>query len=336
MVLAAGEAGLNLNFLKMLKLARLLRMVRMIRLLPELRSLVLLILGSMTSFLWTCVLLTLTVYILAVYMVMMAVESLETTIDDLPESQSRKDMRYFWGSVGSACQSLWWSITGGQDWAVVILPLVEETDSQIHNVIFFLFIAFASMVLMNLVTGVFVEGAQRLTKEDRDKELSRMAHKVFRLVDDDCSDEITKVEFERHLQAGNMDNYLVAVDLPRSAADNLFDILDVDKTNSINVSEFVDGCLRLRGLPRSADVTQLLLESRKSQIKEKEWFAALSRVMMDTRREVKAIAKIVDSHRSHRRAVATDGPRWDTESNPKRAVNSCGSDRSVKFLDEEE
>ena len=40
---------------------------------------------------------------------------------------------------------------------------------------------------MNLVTGVFVEGAARLTKEDKDKELSKMAHKVFRMVDDDCT-----------------------------------------------------------------------------------------------------------------------------------------------------
>merc|ERR1719181_2179739 len=135
------------------------------------------------------------VYMLAVYMVMMAVERMEGKEPYDPE------LAEFWGSVGSAVLSIYWSITGGQDWAVVIGPLVDETGTQLHNVIFCLFIGFATMVLMNLVTGVFVEGAARLKKQDRDKELSRMAHKVFRLVDDDCSDEISRREFEKHLHA---------------------------------------------------------------------------------------------------------------------------------------
>ena len=48
------------------------RLVRMVRLLPELKSLVCLIMASMSSFVWTCVLLMLLVYMLAVYMTMMA------------------------------------------------------------------------------------------------------------------------------------------------------------------------------------------------------------------------------------------------------------------------
>merc|ERR1740138_579415 len=135
---------------------------------------------------------------------MMTVDSLEETLGQ--DSVSRTELQEYWGSVGSAGLSCYWCITGGQDWAVVIGPLVEETGSQLHNIVFCMFVAFATMVLMNLVTGVFVEGAQRLTKEDRDKELSKLAHKVFRLVDDDCSEEITREEFDRHLRNGHMDN----------------------------------------------------------------------------------------------------------------------------------
>merc|ERR1712138_110825 len=117
------------------------------------------------------------------------------------------------------------------------------------------------MVIMNLVTGVFVEGAARLTKQDRDNELSKMAHKTFPDLEG-SSGGITKKEFYKHLQAGRMDTYLQAIDLPRAAAGNLFRLLDVDNDGSINVEEFVDGCLRMQGLPRSADITQLLVESR--------------------------------------------------------------------------
>merc|ERR1719230_325185 len=117
------------------------------------------------------------VYMLAIYMVMMAVESLEETMGQ--DSVSRQELQQFWGSVGSAVLSCYWCITGGQDWAVIIGPLVEETGTQVHNVVFSMFVAFATMVLMNLVTGVFVEGAQRLTKEDRDKEVFKIAYRTF-------------------------------------------------------------------------------------------------------------------------------------------------------------
>jgi len=261
--------------------------VRMIRLLPELKSLVLLIMVSISSFMWTCFLLMLLVYMLAVYMVMMTVDSLEKTMGQ--DSVSRRELQLYWGSVGSAALSCFWSITGGQDWAVVITPLVDETGTQVHNVVFAMFVAFATMVLMNLVTGVFVEGAQRLTKEDRDKDLSKMAHKVFRAVDDDGSSEISKEEFNRHIKDGKLDGYLAAVDLDVTAADNLFELLDRDHTDSIDVIEFIEGCLRLRGPPRSADVAQLLLETRKTAIDQKNQFGTIHHLVGRLQTEVKQL-----------------------------------------------
>merc|ERR1712232_737709 len=143
-----GSGSLNVGFLKILKMGRLLRMVRMVRLLPELKSLVVLILATMSSFLWTCVLLFLLVYVLSVYMVMMAVEAMENATY---WSDNRMLVKKYWGSIGSAILSNYWSITGGQDWGEVIGPLIAETGTQVHNIIFLMYIAFATMVLMNLV-----------------------------------------------------------------------------------------------------------------------------------------------------------------------------------------
>jgi len=285
LIIVKGVNAMNIGFLKLLKLGRLLRMVRMVRLLPELRSLVILIMGSISSFVWTCVLLLLLVYALAIYMVMMATDSMEKTIAD--SSTNRAELQRYWGSVGSAVLSLYCSITGGRDWADVIGPLVAETGNHMHNVVFSMFIAFATMVLMNLVTGVFVEGAQRLSKEDSNRELSRMATKTFRAVDSDFQREISMKAFINHLDEGHMDTYLKAVDLTRSSAASLFDFLDTDHGGSISVEEFVDGCLRLRGLPRSADVSLVLLEARKQAALHQDWFAEVSSLVQKCRQEVK-------------------------------------------------
>lgn len=237
----------------------------MVRLVPELKSMVYLILASMTSFIWTCVLLMLLVYMLAVYMVMMAADTLEKT--DLSKT-NKDDIRTYWGSIGSAVLSLYWSITGGQDWGDLVNPLVEGSGHQIHNLVFSLYIAFSTMVIMNLVTGVFVEGAARLNRDDKDRELARMARKTFHLKEG-RSEEMTKSEFDQHIINGDFDTYLEALDLNRDTANDLFELIDTDQNLSVNLSEFVDGCMRLKGIPRAADVSQLLMESRRHQRHER-------------------------------------------------------------------
>merc|ERR1719424_1552970 len=102
-----GAGGSNFGFVKLLKIGRLLRMVRMVRLIPELKSMVYLILASMSSFLWTCVLLAILIYSVAVYLTMMATDvrlaSNESNDDSIAVDQH-------WGSLGDSILSLYWSI----------------------------------------------------------------------------------------------------------------------------------------------------------------------------------------------------------------------------------
>merc|ERR1719446_1288502 len=116
-----------------------------------------------------------------------------------------EDVQKYWGSLGDSIMSLYWSITGGQDWADLIQPLINATGTQIHNIIFAMYIAFATMVVMNLVTGVFVEGAQRLTKEDKDREVIKMAFKTFNLNESELVDpEISLEDFNHHMETGRL------------------------------------------------------------------------------------------------------------------------------------
>ena len=48
-----------------------------------------------------------------------------------------------------------------------------------NTLVFSIFIAFATLVMMNLVTGVFVDGAQRIAREEKNQE--HMVLCVFRL-----------------------------------------------------------------------------------------------------------------------------------------------------------
>jgi len=274
-IIAEGKAAINVGFFKLLKMGRLLRMVRMVRLIPELKSMVYLILASMSSFFWSCVLLSLLVYVVAVYMTMMATDEFSKPGAEFEAGSNTQKLQEYWGSIGTSVMSVWWSISGGQDWADLLNPLIEESGNNVHNVIYSMFIAFATMVIMNLVTGVFVEGAQRLKQKDRDKELQRMAKKTFKVVDSENQDALSKEDFEGHLLNGDLDEYLAAVDLSQETACDLFDMLDEDKSGSVTFQEFVDGCIHLARLPRVADIAQVLLDVRR----EKEVLQELVRKM---------------------------------------------------------
>jgi hypothetical protein len=262
----SGKAGfeLDVGFLKLLKICLLLRMVRMVRLIPELKSMVYLILASMSSFFWTCILLLLLIYMIAVYMTMMARDVMEAD-PALGDPENRDTILRQWGSIGDSIVSLFHSISGGADWADLIGPLVTETGNKMHNVLFIMYIAFSTMVIMNLVTGVFVEGAQRLNKMDKDKELTRLAYKTFNVVDDDGSAEISWEELQSSMDNGMLVDYLIAMDLSQANAADLFEILDADGSGSLSVGEFVEGCMRLKGQARAADVCQLLCNTKRLQ-----------------------------------------------------------------------
>ena len=72
------------------------------------------------------------VYSFAVYLTIMATDSLRTkNIIDMTTSavSNRLVIEEYWGSLGYSIKSLFMSISGGQDWGNLIDPLVEETAS---------------------------------------------------------------------------------------------------------------------------------------------------------------------------------------------------------------
>merc|ERR1712241_621243 len=103
------------------------------------------------------------------------------------------------GSIGSSILSLYMAISGGDDWHVFMKDL-DTTTNWGNRLVFCIYIAFATLVMLNLVTGVFVEGAQRIIREDKDNEMHRKVSNLFYFSDMDCNGEISKMEFEECME----------------------------------------------------------------------------------------------------------------------------------------
>merc|ERR1719421_1251605 len=114
--------------------------------------------------------------------------------DSLASSEAENDggdLLELFGSMLVTLLTLYQSITGGMDWGDVAAPLIE-----IHPVMGFFFatyIAFAVLCVLNVVTGVFVENANKIVQNDihnqllvqatQRREWMRDVQKVFDLAD---------------------------------------------------------------------------------------------------------------------------------------------------------
>lgn len=101
-----------------------------------------------------------------------------------------------------------------------------EHISPFVGAIFIMYSLFAVLVLLNLVTGVFVDGAMRLSRADKEIELLEKAYKLFRSTDDDDSGDITWSEFRSRLRSPEMSSFFEALEISVTRADDLFHIID--------------------------------------------------------------------------------------------------------------
>jgi len=259
LVLLAGtavqEVIRSLGVLRILRLGRIVRFIRMVRLIPELKSMVYLITASMSSFFWTVVLLLMLVYIFAVYFTELATELSQQHPSTEP---SIEVMLEYWGSLPRSTLALFMAISGGEDWRNFVDVFdVESTSYLLHVILFSMYIAFATMVMLNLVTGVFVDGAQKMFNQEQEDQLIRIAAKIFVDAEKDSSESISFEEFARLVATRCLDDWFAALGFSLGEADKLFQVIDEDDSGSLSLSEFVRGCLRMKGNVKACDLALL-------------------------------------------------------------------------------
>jgi len=202
-----------------------------------------LISASMTSFFWTGVLLLILMYVVAIYFTELAT--------DLKHGESATGLQQ-WSSIGASIMSLFQAITGGDDWSNFVRDLPGG-----NTVVMALYVAFATLVMLNLVTGVFVEGAQRIAREEKDQELIKCVRKLYKVCVTTSDGEVSWKEFEGSLSSKAMQDFLKAFEMDANKARDIFMVLDTDKSGSISMEEFVAAATTLHTPVKLAD-TEIL------------------------------------------------------------------------------
>jgi voltage-gated sodium channel len=252
-------ASRNFGFVRMLRalrLVRIIRLVRILRVIAELRTIVMSIVSSLKHLFWTLVLLLLMIYIFAVPLTQIVLDHRLSNRDE-----ELNDLLLCWASIGRSSLTLFEAIFGGIDWDVAVVPLVKHVHLLLAP-LFCLYIAFALLALMNVVTGVFVESAIDSANRDKEKYLVQIARDLFEKADPHQTGVITWSEFERQLEKPELQQYFKGLGVDAVSARSLFRILDLDNSGAIDADELLTGTLRLRGDARAIDLAALIYESR--------------------------------------------------------------------------
>uniref|UniRef100_A0A7S2E3V5 Calmodulin n=1 Tax=Alexandrium andersonii TaxID=327968 RepID=A0A7S2E3V5_9DINO len=166
--------------------------------------------------------------------------------------------------------TLFKSITGGLNWQDVAMPLSRV--SPFFECLFFAYIAFIHFAVFNVVTGLFCQSAIENAQYDKDvvvetqlsmkQTYTMQLEELFTSMDSQHAGHITLTTFEQCLRNDEVRAYLHGLDITVDDAWHLFMLLDTDESRSINVEQFVTGCLKLRGSARNVDIHMLMYEGR--------------------------------------------------------------------------
>eukprot|EP00927_Polykrikos_kofoidii_P037765 TRINITY_DN31992_c0_g1_i1.p1 TRINITY_DN31992_c0_g1~~TRINITY_DN31992_c0_g1_i1.p1 ORF type:complete len:651 (-),score=102.49 TRINITY_DN31992_c0_g1_i1:74-1981(-) len=245
--ISAQNAMGSFGLLRLLRLCRLLRLIRIVKLIPELESIVYLLAASMSSFLWSATLMVFMMYLLSVYYT-----------EALSLLQSTEELEADWGGIVPSMLSLFQGVTGGVSWKILVNAW-EKSDLGVaskiqHTVIFCGFVVFTQLVLLNLVTGVFVDGARRLAASDRKASVLKQALQLYSKADVLGKNAVTFKTLMEDTEPTVLNSTLEALELRVDELEAVFTMFDTDGSGDVSMEEFVQGVMHYRNPAKSLEV----------------------------------------------------------------------------------
>eukprot|EP00929_Paragymnodinium_shiwhaense_P080205 TRINITY_DN41817_c0_g1_i1.p1 TRINITY_DN41817_c0_g1~~TRINITY_DN41817_c0_g1_i1.p1 ORF type:complete len:703 (-),score=161.17 TRINITY_DN41817_c0_g1_i1:125-2233(-) len=252
-----------LRVLRVAKIVRSARVVQMLDIFREMRMMLLSIMASMQSLMSCVAILCMCFYIFGICLMGGAVDYL--TAEDKwnsPGDETAQALQEAWGQLDVTMLMLFQAMCGGADWGDIFDTL--SPLSGFYKFVFILFVSFAVFVLVNVITGVFVENAISTAHSDRETLIAerraemeaylRNMKLLFSEMDSDGSNVVTLEEFRVFLADETVRTYFAAIELDVGDIETLFILMDRDRSGGVQAAEFLDGCRKLSGQSRALDL----------------------------------------------------------------------------------
>eukprot|EP00928_Gymnodinium_smaydae_P014117 TRINITY_DN15113_c0_g2_i1.p1 TRINITY_DN15113_c0_g2~~TRINITY_DN15113_c0_g2_i1.p1 ORF type:complete len:671 (+),score=125.43 TRINITY_DN15113_c0_g2_i1:71-2083(+) len=254
---------------RLIRLTRIIRMLRVIRLFRDLQTMLQTLINSLISLFWCLVMLAFILVMFSLIFVQAVAQFRFEAAKGQLDAILDQDLKDAFGTVGTTMTTLYMASTGGDDWKR-FYDLVSTTGN-FYGVLLLFYIAFFHFAVINVLTGIFVDHAQKVAQQDRDvlileqrrkedtdaQQLRRLCYEM----DTDRSGTITPDEFLHFSEDENARALLASIGLDIQDAEVFFDILcALSGSDQVEIEAFVDGCLRLKGSATSIDMQSMLFK----------------------------------------------------------------------------
>jgi hypothetical protein len=265
-----GFSGSFLRVVRLAKLGRTMRAVRAMSELKHLRAFLVCLQGSFMSFFWSLVMLVAVLIIFSLFMVQILGAHL---LDNDLQIGNLETMDRMYGTVARSTLTLFRASTGGDDWAIPYDVIVEVGVSG--AIVYLIFISFTQLALINIITGIFVESAVQTLRPDREtiatehlrleKENAMELERLCKMADKDGNGRLGRQEFEDSLHKDRIRRLLMVLGLSKHHVMEFFDTMStlaIDDEGEVDISQFVRGCMQLKGAATNFDVQMIHAEMR--------------------------------------------------------------------------
>eukprot|EP00927_Polykrikos_kofoidii_P078008 TRINITY_DN74888_c0_g1_i1.p1 TRINITY_DN74888_c0_g1~~TRINITY_DN74888_c0_g1_i1.p1 ORF type:complete len:672 (+),score=101.94 TRINITY_DN74888_c0_g1_i1:100-2115(+) len=322
---------------RMLRLVKMLRIVRMLRCLRDFQKMVYALQACLMTLAWCVILIFCVIYLFSIHFTQGVMDELISLNDQAQMSfheagaieKIAEPLRDAYGTLPRSIISLYFAMSNGLSWESVLRPLMGVHWS--YALVFLVYITFVMFGFLNVLTSVFVESTMQsaqhqrelVISDAREKKDTAMDHmrKVFTLMDVDGTGEVDVIELKRSLETNpECVGYLQACDISIDDVDRLFRMLDLDGSGTISISEFLSGCLRLKGEARSFDIHCMMYESNRCI---KRWAHFMEDVLNNIDRIFKEFDKVLQDFSAMRSDIVKIAEK--AVSNDKALCVSLGS-----------
>mmetsp|Transcript_43521 Transcript_43521/g.100171 ORF Transcript_43521/g.100171 Transcript_43521/m.100171 type:complete len:731 (-) Transcript_43521:143-2335(-) len=273
------SSGADLTWLRMLRLLKMMKMFRVVRLMrffKVLRTMISSIAGSLVMLFWAMLMLGLMMYMFGLCFIygcseyLMDVDTDHLLDPESKDSQAVGGIRFYYRSIWMSTITLYMAVTGGSDWEPLAAPL-KRFNNQLYYYIFLFYIAFSFVSVLNVVTGMFVDAAMKISEQDDDAVLEEAGDQqevkdledYFRLRQD-ANGTIDEEVFRECLQSHEMRAFMNRLDLRDTDVKQVFHRFI--QMGRVDAQEFVEGCLRVRGDSKVIDIITLVRDTKRQRM----------------------------------------------------------------------
>lgn len=259
------STSLSLRQITMFRLFRLLKLYRLLRVIRFFKQLWLLVIGlfhAMRILSWVFLLITLLLYLFAVLLT----QQYRSNVSGLSDAEGLDPHELEW-RFGSVLNTMWtlFELLTLENWTTWGDPITRSSPGWAFFFVFFLIVMHYG--ILNLVVAIVVEetmaSAQQIdNKKKKKQEEERQAiiqkmKQIFVVLDTSGDRCLSKHEFVEAFEFEEIVEAFKALNVPPDDIMWLFEVLDENRDEGVDIDEFIDGCLKLHGVAKAKDIFEL-------------------------------------------------------------------------------